>query len=97
MRLLGIHERDGSKYVLEHRVLRASGECAMNFGRSDWADWSIDGSVLVARAGRLYRVSVDENNPGELQEVADTRSLRFEEVTTPHKATLWSGRVTNLR
>src|SRR5690242_8342436 len=91
MRLLGVHETDGSRYVTEHRILDSAGDVARNLGRSDWADWSRSGEVLFAKEGRLYRIAAGDAL-GEPIEVADLRELRFEEVATPPEAGVWSGR-----
>lgn len=97
MRLLGIHERDGAWYVLEHRLLDARGTAQVDFGRSDWADWARDGDLLLARDGRLYRLPVRAAGPGELRKVADLRPLRFANVAAPPGALTWSGRVSEMR
>lgn len=97
MRLLGMHERDGAWYVLEHRLLDSDGATLVDFGRSDWADWARDGDVLLARDGRVYRVPMRANGPGEPREVADLRPLRFENVAAPPGAKKWSGRVSDTR
>lgn len=93
LRLLGISERDGPWYVIEHRLLNESGQETLRFGRSDWADWSRGGDLLLARAGRLFRVPVRRKHLGTLKEIADLRTLRFSNVAAPKKATEWSGMV----
>lgn len=93
MSIFGISERDGPWYVIEHRVIGQTGRTAICLGRSDWADWSQSGELLFAREGRLYRVNMNDQtslgNPGEL---LDLRDMRFESVSAPHEAALWSGR-----
>jgi hypothetical protein len=93
MLVAGIHERDGSWYVLEHRVLDAQGRVVLDLGRSDWADWSRSGELLFAREGRLYRVVVDgKSGPGTPEELIDLRDLKFEPSVAPPPATVWNGR-----
>ncbi len=90
MRILGLHQRDGPWYVLEHRVLDAAGETVLSLGRSDWADWSRSGELLFARQGRLYRSSF-KPSPCEPEELIDLRDFRFEPVEPPREAKLWGG------
>jgi len=93
MSILGIFERDGPWYVIEHRVTGQSGRTAMSLGRSDWADWSHSGELLFARDGRLYRMSVDDQaGLGEPEELLDLREVTFESIAAPHEATMWNGR-----
>lgn len=91
LRLLGVHERDGPWYVIEHRLLNGDGRVVVDFGRSDWADWSRGGDVLLARDGRLYRL--DPREAGNLREIADLRAPRFQNVEAPASAKQWSGKV----
>ena len=92
MLVSGIQERDGSWYVLEHRVLDAHGRVALDLGRSDWADWSRSGELLFARQGRLYRMVVDgKSEPGTPEELIDLRDLKFEPRAAPPEATVWNG------
>jgi hypothetical protein len=93
MRLLGVKERDGPWYVLEHQLLDADSNVAMDFGRSDWADWSRQGDILLARDGRLFRLDVRRERVGELHETADLRALHFKNVEAPVEATRWRGPV----
>jgi hypothetical protein len=93
MSVVGIHERDGSWYVLELRILDAQGRVALDFGRSDWADWSRSGELLFAREGRLYRIVVDDKSElGTPEELIDLRDLKFEPGVAPPQATVWNGR-----
>lgn len=92
-RILGIKERDGPWYLIEHRVVGPEGEVMLDLGRSDWADWSRSGELLYAKAGRLYRVRLDpRGGPGATEELIDLRDLRFEQVEAPPEAKLWGGR-----
>jgi hypothetical protein len=92
MRMTGIKELDGPWYIVEHRIIDAEGNCALSLGRSDWADWSRSGEVLLARDGRLFRIPVNGSaGPREPIELIDLRELRFEPVTPPTEAQEWNG------
>jgi hypothetical protein len=92
MRMVGMIERNGSWHVLEHRIVDAAGETVVNLGRSDWADWSLSGEVLLARLGKLYRVPVDhkKKGPPEPIEVADLRAMHFDAIESPREAHSWT-------
>jgi hypothetical protein len=93
MLVAGIHERDGSWYALEHRILDAQERVALDLGRSDWADWSRSGELLFAREGCLYRIVVDgKSELGTPEELIDLRDLKFEPSVAPSEATVWNGR-----
>jgi hypothetical protein len=93
MLISGMHERDGSWYVLEHRIVNARGRVALDLGRSDWADWSRSGELLYAREGRLYRIVVGANcEIGVSEELIDLRDLKFETNLAPPEAMTWKGR-----
>lgn len=90
---IGIHERDGPWYVMQHRILDSQGAVALDLGRSDWADWSLSGELLFARRGCLYRLMT--RGGGELgvpEELIDLRELRFEAVPSPPETMVWKGR-----
>jgi hypothetical protein len=89
-RLIGMMERGGPWYVMEHRILDKAGNVVADFGRSDWSDWSLSGDVLLARDGRLYRIPVNgKTGPTDPIEVADLRSLKFEAIESPPEARTW--------
>jgi len=91
-RISGIFERQGPKYVIEHRVLDVRGNITHDFGRSDWCDWSYSGEILLARDGRLWAVSSSlPRGLAEPRELIDLRGLQFEQVIPPTAATLWGG------
>ena len=92
MRLLGVHERDGPWYVVEHEITDAEGNLALSLGRSDWADWSQCGEILFAKEGRLFRIRpTAASRLGEPEELIDLRELRFEAIKAPAEAQVWSG------
>jgi hypothetical protein len=92
MRMIGMIERNGPWYVLEHRIVDAAGIAVADLGRSDWADWSLSGEILLARLGKLYRVAVDhkKKGPSDPIEVADLRAMHFEAIESPPAARSWT-------
>jgi len=59
-RLVGIHERDGPFYLVEHSVSDAQG-ATINLGRTDWADWCHSGDLLFAQEGKIFRLTFESN------------------------------------
>jgi len=89
--LEGIHERQGRWYVIGHR-LRAGDRVVRDLGRTDWADWSPDGDLLIATGGRLLRLdgsSTESLRNAPLVEIADLRPHMFEPRAAPAAATHW--------
>ncbi|MBC7984305.1 MAG: hypothetical protein H7Y02_10680 [Candidatus Obscuribacterales bacterium] len=93
MRVLGLKERDGAWYVIEHNIVDANGEVVLTLGRSDWADWSQTGEVLLATQGRLFRIVINpKSGPGEPEELINLCDLKFQEVAPPSEAMQWEGK-----
>jgi hypothetical protein len=91
-KLLGVHERDGPWYVMEHDIVDLDGNVVLALGRSDWADWSKSGEALLAKDGCLYRITIDKHNgPSAPELLADLSDLAFESVEAPPEATVWNG------
>jgi hypothetical protein len=91
MRLLGMNEREGPWYILEHHISN-NGKAVRSLGRTDWADWSLSGEILFAQQGRLYRIRMDgRTGPSEPDQLIDLRELRFEAVGAPPEALKWGG------
>lgn len=91
MSIQALHERDGAWYVLSYRLLRDS-EVIRDLGRADWADADVDGNVILAQDGRLFRLALnleDEVVSAALALVADLRAHRFENRPAPAWATRW--------
>jgi len=95
MLVKGIHERQGSWYVLEYQILdRVSGEQS-NLGRLDWADWDKNGDLLGAREGRVYRLKPRSRDghvtfrPESALALADFRGLSFAPRRAPDDAQVW--------
>ena len=92
-RLIGMSEKDGPWYVIEHRIFDKAGNLAADLGRSDWADWSISGEALLARDGRLYRIPINsKTGPSDPIEVADLNAMKFEGIEAPEDAKTWGPR-----
>lgn len=79
-------------YIREFRILDDHGATVRDLGRCDWADWSYDGRVLLARQGRIFDIPISKKaGPGEARQLIDLRSLRFEPMPPPEEATRWTG------
>ena len=94
MAILGIHERDGPWYFIEHSIIRKDGQVD-RIGRSDWADWSHTGDLLFAMDGSLYRLKCEKGELTSLEQaltVADLSNLRFENREAPYGQNAWPRR-----
>lgn len=94
MLIKGIKEQAGPWYVIEYQVVRKDGDVVLNLGRTDWADWDRTGDLLFAKDGRLHRLRPDLGNSvaytlERAVELADLRSLQFEEKAAPDEALRW--------
>lgn len=99
MSILGIKERNGRWYRIEHRV-RGEKAYIGAIGRSEWADWSRNGDLLFAQSGCLYRLRPVEGRFGAIEEseqIADFNDLQFQRVEPPEKAQSWPPRRAKLR
>jgi hypothetical protein len=97
MSILGIKERDGNWYIVEHSVIGEKGQID-EIGRSEWADWSRDGDLLFAQSGCLYRLRPSKRRFGPIEnseQIADFNNLGFERVEPPASAQSWSQRGSN--
>ena len=94
MSIIGIKEKDGPWYLIEHSVKRDE-DRADNIGRSDWADWSQSGDLLFAMNGCIYRAPCQEGVLVALEEaikIADFSNLRFEPIESPSEFRRWPAR-----
>lgn len=99
MSILGIKERNGRWYRIEHRVRGEKGYIGA-IGRSEWAEWSNDGDLLFAQSGCLYRLRPVKGRFGAIEEteqIADFNDLQFQRVEPPEKAQSWPPRRAKLR
>jgi hypothetical protein len=93
MSIIGMGERDGPWYLMEHTV--NSGDRVDSLGRSDWADWSESGDLLFAMNGSLYRGVCSAGILAPLEEaiqVADFSRLQFEAREPSPQARRWPSR-----
>lgn len=91
MAVIGIHERDGAWYLMEHNVVRSGGKVD-KIGRSDWADWSHSGDLLFAMDGCLYRLPCRDGVLLPLEEsvkLVDLSASRFEPREAPDRFRRW--------
>lgn len=56
---------------------------------AEWADWDRHGSLLFARAGKLFSGSVDEGGQLHEKELADLDAARPEQKRAPASALRW--------
>jgi hypothetical protein len=91
MSILGIKERDGDWYIVEHSLIGEKGELS-KIGRSEWAEWSSEGDLLFAQSGCLYRLRPSRRRFGPIEEseqLADFNDLAFESVKPTSAAQSW--------
>ena len=94
MSIVGMNEKDGPSYLIEHSVRRDL-EGTDNIGRSDWAEWSHSGDLLFAMDGCIYRAPCKDGNLVTLEDaaqIADFSNLRFEPVQAPAEFRRWPSR-----
>jgi len=92
MKLRGIFERSGRKYLLDHEVLTENGESVLELPRTDWADWDGNGDLLFSQDGRLFRLFGSHVRKGDRDaavELADFSALCFEAKAAPKQALSW--------
>ena len=91
MSILGVHERNGVWWLIEHTVLGKNGHIE-RIGRSEWADWSSEGDLLFTQSGCLYRLRCIKGVLGPIETsemLADFSGLEFERKESPEDARLW--------
>jgi hypothetical protein len=89
MTMLGYHEEDGPAYVIKFRLLGGDGQCLLDLGRADWADWSVEGDLLFARDGGIYRLGKAEWKIEKAVLLTDLNDARFEAVEAPDEYKIW--------
>jgi len=88
MAIVGVIERNGPWYLIEHSVIDSEGKVE-KLGRSEWADWSRDGDLLFSMGGALYRTRCEPvglRPPEESSLLADFSDLKFENREAPYGA-----------
>ena len=94
MSIIGVKEKDGPWYLIEHSIKRGE-EGTDTIGRSDWADWSHSGDLLFAMDGCIYRAPCKEGvlvSSEDATQIADFSRLRFEPVQAPPEFRRWPSR-----
>jgi hypothetical protein len=91
MSILGMNERNGAWYLIDHAVIDNDGD-TQSIGRSEWADWSPNGDLLFSQSGCLYRLRCGNGVLGQIEsseEIADFSSLEFEGKESCAEAREW--------
>lgn len=84
--------------VRHFRMLDDDGDCRLDLGECDWADWSYDGRLLFARDGCVFDAPVSKaRGPGGANERLDLRAMKFEAIASPEEARRWTGEVVGRR
>ena len=83
MRILGIGEKNGDWYVVEHRVVRGGSGVVLDLGRAEWADWDRSGDLLFAKDGVMHRLKRTVLDLAKARVVVDLRDRRFEARPAP--------------
>jgi hypothetical protein len=90
----GVREKNGPWYVRRFELVGPEGD-AVALGRADWADWSSDGDLLLARAGKIHRLPRNATGADDpwsaARELVDLSSLSFEGRAAPPEAKAWNG------
>ena len=93
MHILGLHEREGPWYIIDHFVKDTKTGTTLELGRTDWADWCHSGDLLFANKGRLFRLGF--SSEGALNDLADAKLVidlngrAFTELEAPFEAKQW--------
>jgi hypothetical protein len=96
MHILGIRERDGAWYILDHRVKDTKTGSTIMLERTEWADWCHSGDLLFAKEGRLFRLGF--TGEGVLHElktaklIIDLSERTFTALAAPAEAKQWFGK-----
>jgi hypothetical protein len=92
MSLRGVKERMGPWYAIEYGVRnRATGD-TVALGRADWADWALDGDLLVAKGGCLLRLRRGDGGVEPLEAatcIVDLNDRFFTPRESPALARTW--------
>lgn len=93
MHIQGLHEKDGSWYIIEHRVSDKSNGSVIDLGRTDWADWCHSGDLLFGKEGQLLRLGFSGdgilNELGKAKLLINLTDRTFKEVAPPVHAKRW--------
>ena len=87
--LRGIGGSNVPWYQVAYRVRSAAGECIIDLGLLDWADWDTRGRLVFAREGCLFRQRVEKARIDEARQLADFNDAKFTNVPPPAWACRW--------
>jgi hypothetical protein len=88
--LHGVARRNQSWYDLRYVVIRSeSHDVLLSLGPLDWAEWDINGDLLYAQKGCLYRAKACDQEIANPVLLADFNSLTFEAIAPPEEARRW--------
>ena len=93
MHILGLKERDGPWYLIDHVVKDTRNGSTLELPRTEWADWCHSGDLLFAKDGRLFRLGFSDD--GVLNDLAaaklliDLNDRAFTELAAPVEAKQW--------
>jgi hypothetical protein len=92
MSLLGVKEKNGPWYLIDHTVIDKVGNPVLPLGKTDWADWAHSGDLLFAKGGKLWRLRMSVDEPPSIDQaalVADLSDRVFEARKAPPEALCW--------
>ena len=87
--------RQGKAYLEDFQVVAKGKDVVRHFKLIDWADWDRNGDLLIADAGRIYRLPAKRitkfhrNTWDDARLLADFSGQRFTEVAPPAWALKW--------
>lgn len=92
-RTRGIGKKQGPRTLVDHAIV-AKGSEVERFAESDWADWDVNGDLLLAQQGAIFRAKVDAKTGRlePLQRLIDLSHETFENVPPPPEALRWPWR-----
>lgn len=93
-KILGINERSGGWYVMEHEVVEDSKQILATLPKSDWADWDRNGDLLYSQGGKLFRMKTCKTTKSGIElekarELADFSAMKFEPMKAPDGYDRW--------
>lgn len=89
MKILGVHERNGPWYRIDHDVIDTDRDAVHDFDRTEWAEWSHQGDLLFTKNGAIYRAKCGRYGLGEPSLVMDLADRKFVNRAAPVWALQW--------
>lgn len=87
--------RQGKTYLEDFQVVAKGKDIVRHYKTTDWADWDRNGDLLIADAGRVYRLPAKRvakfhrDSWDDARLLADFSAQRFTEVAPPEWALKW--------